>query len=462
MEKMKTLLLYVWACIGLGLDRLAYALGAVAYVSEPEFRKSVLDGVTELKDAQKEQGEEIETVKSEQQKLLENYDQLHTDTKAAFEDLTKAKNELNSMSEVVTSMRKVQTQLQREKRMAFGDPISRICADEGNRVRLNLIARHFCNRAADGKYDDAIQELTKALGEDSSPGSTMITDDLLREIYDTLPEYGAWATLARRNLGTKATKMPVKTARPVAYYVGEGAQIPDDTNKAGTTVSATVKKIGVLLNVSRELLEDSEFDVSADVLGDFMEAVAYRMDWAAFHADGTSTGTGAAVDGGFTGIFEGGTAAAAAAGNATVQDLTFEDVSKCLTTVDSAVLTRQARWWLHPFVLVRMLSIKDSNGRPIFLTATEAPAPGSVGSILGYPVSLVQAAPNANTAGSKVAVFGDPGAAVMGVRRDFEFSSSEHHRFDYDEISFKGVARHAFNIRKSSALSVLTTTAAAT
>ncbi len=223
-------------------------------------------------------------------------------------------------------------------------------------------------------------------------------------------------------------------------------------NQLPPTPRLEVEVIAVLLNVSLQLLQDSEFDVTADVLNDFIEAVNYRLDHAVFTADGDADAT----DGGMSGIFVGGTTVSAASGNTTMETLDFEDVTGCLLGVDSAVLSRPAKWWMHPFILVRMLHIKDGNGRPLFLTANEAPTPAGLGSILGYPVELVEAAPSANTAGSAVAVFGDPAAQIVGVRQDFAFEASDHHKWNAYQRSFRGILRAGTKIRRATALGVLT------
>jgi HK97 family phage major capsid protein len=217
-------------------------------------------------------------------------------------------------------------------------------------------------------------------------------------------------------------------------------------------VSLEVEAIAVLLNVSLQLLQDAEFDVAADVLADFMEAFAYRLDWSCLQADGTADAT----DGGMTGVFAGGTAVTAASGNTSVETTDFEDWTKVILGVDAGVLSRPCRWWMHPHILVRALSVKDSNGRPIFLTATEAPTPGGIGSLLGYPVTPAHAAPNTNAASAKIAVFGDPNAYVVGLRRDFEFAASDQHKWDTLQRSFRGVGRAGTKMRKASALAVMT------
>jgi HK97 family phage major capsid protein len=156
-----------------------------------------------------------------------------------------------------------------------------------------------------------------------------------------------------------------------------------------------------------------------------------------------------------TGVFEGGTLVAAAATEDTVEELDLEDFMAALLAVDPIVLNRQSKWWMHPHVLIRMLGIKDSSGRPIFQTAMEAPSPGAVGSILGYPVVLAFKAPSANVANTKVATFGDPAGHVMGIRTDFKFEASDEHKWNTYERSFRGVGRAGSKIRRALAFANL-------
>lgn len=407
----------------------------------------------------------IEAQGSKTDALIKDYDRLNGDTKKAFEDLTVLKKNANDsagrMEEFTKKLNQIDSLLRKEARLAFGNPIQRIQQDEEMRVRFNMAARLMVDSGGDmmrmirAKYPADL--VKRALGEDSSPGSTMIDDRLANEIYDTLASYGIWNTFRVQRMGTKQTKFPVKTARPVCNVIlTEGGTISDDSTKAGTSVTLEVEVLGTLLNVSLQLIQDSEFDVTADVLNDFAEATAYKIDWMCTQADGGADAT----DGGMTGVFGGGaTAAAAAAGNPTTEQTDLEDWTKCLLTVDPVVLTRGARWWIHPQHIVRALSVKDLNGRPIFLTATEAPTRGGIGSILGYPVTPTMAAPTANVATTRVAVFGDPAGQIVGIRNDFAFESSDHHTWDTYQRSFRGIARAGTKIRRALAFAALTTTA---
>jgi HK97 family phage major capsid protein len=384
--------------------------------------------------------------------LVANYDNLDAQTKSIFEDITKQKNEFTGLtgqiSNIEQSFKKLSLQLRNEQRNAFGNPVQRILADPEKKNLLNAKIR----AALGAPLNEGHQ---KALTSASGAGATYLRDGLDTDIYDTLGTYGIWSTFDVKSVSTLNNKFLVKTARPNALYFGEGVTITEDTAKAGTSVTCEAKGIKVVLSVPIELLQDSEVDLSNDILSDFLEALAYRMDWSCLQADGTAD----SADGSMTGIFAGGTASVAATGNVSVETLDFEDYTKCMLTVDEGVLSRESRWWMHPRQLIRSLSVKDSNGRPIFLTATEAPTSAGIGSLLGSPVVSSFAAPTANTTSSKIAVFGDPKGLVVGLRTGIEFAQSNEAKFEDYESTFRGVARFGCKIRKAGAFAVLTNAA---
>ncbi len=413
----------------------------------------------------------LNAVKGVQKNVEQKFDELDKATKKTIEELTIAKNNFSGLASdiqtVQATMKKLQGQLVLERRMAHGDPVQRIIQDEEKRTLFNaLVRRGIAQKIAGVRFnsdqkkalelfDQAQQRTGSPLTEGGTPGSTYINAALDRDVYDVVATYGIWNSFESRPLSTRTTVMPVKTARPVATYVAEGVGDTPDTAKAGTSVTATLATARVLLSVSEELLQDSEIDVTADVMDDFAEALAFKMDWACTQADGGADST----DGGFTGIFGGGgTAAGAAAGNVSMETLDFEDWTAVVIAA-SAIATRGLKWWMHPSILVRSLHTKDGHGRPIFLTAVEAPAAGNVGSILGYPVVTGHQCPSANTTSSKVAVLGDPRGARIGLRNGIEFKSSDQFGFDEYSIYFRGISRHAFKIKSATAFYVLTNAA---
>tara|TARA_R110000772_G_scaffold63311_1_gene141889 strand:- start:989 stop:2467 length:1479 start_codon:yes stop_codon:yes gene_type:complete len=407
-------------------------------MKEADFQAKVLGGLGQARE--------------QTQDLVKNFDNLDAKTKGIFEDLTKQKNEFDGLSNSVVKIeqgfKKLHVALNNERKAANGDPVKAILRDDEKKNLLNALIRKAL-------HAPMTEEHTKALTSASGAGATMINDELDTDIYDTLGSYGIWGTFDVKSVNTLNSKFLVKTARPLAQFFGEGVTITEDTAKAGTSVTHTAKGIKVVLSVPIELLDDAELNLADDILGDFLEAIAYRMDWACLQADGTADAT----DGSQTGIFAGGTASVAVSGNVSVETLDFEDITKTMLAVDEGVLSRESRWWMHPRQLIRMLSIKDSNGRPIFLTAVEAPTAAGIGSIVGSPVVPSYAAPSANTTSSKIAVFGDPKGLVVGLRKKFEFASSDQSKFEDYERTFRGVTRFGCKIRKAGAFAVLTNAA---
>jgi HK97 family phage major capsid protein len=393
-------------------------------------------------------------IEQEVGELTSNVDNLQKETKKAFEDLTTLKNKGGDFEALSKALQRVELQMAREKRLAFGSPVERISNDPEMRASLNAVVRHFASMSNDlgGVAKDIIK---RDAGENAGFGATLLVPQLMKEIYDSLARFGIWNTFAVRRMGTKITQMPIKTARAsAAWLTNEGQTIVEDAAKAGTTVNLQVYPIASIISISMQLLQDAEFDVTADVMDDFIESLNYVLDYTVLQGNGTVD----QYNGGQTGAFNAGTAIVAAAGHTKIAGLSFEDITAVLLGVDPVVLSRPARWWMHPFSLVQMLSIKDLNGRPIFLTAFEAPTVNALGSILGYPVTSAYAAPApiGVQANAKVALFGDPGAQVVGMREDFAFEFSDHFKWANYERSFRGVARAGTTTRKASALGVLT------
>lgn len=401
----------------------------------------------------------LSTLEDQNKTLLDNYKQLDGRFKATMDELTALKNTQADAAVIMRQMQKLQGQLALERRAAFGSAIQRISGDA-------TLRRSFVIKVIDGlklwelmssEKKDYWEGVKKDLDTANTPGSTYIANNELEsELYDALLTFGAYRTLNVRQISAKAVDIRLKTARPVALFVDEAAAIGADASKAGSKSTLTPKKIATLLSISSELIEDDVAGVVQDTLNDIMEAIAFRADHVSFNGSGVANNT----NGGFTGMFNGATAVTADATRTTIALTKYTDWLKCLTGVDPAVLQRQARWWLHPTLLAAAIGVKDDNGRPIFQTAIEAPSFGAIGTILGYPVTLVGAAPSTNAASAKVACFGDPNAYAVRIRRGIDFARSDDFAFDTDEITFRGSMRGAFALRLATAITVLTLPAA--
>lgn len=411
----------------------------------------------------------IGDVKTQMSVIEGNFATLDTDTKKLSEDFAKHVKDFDGLpsqvSDVMRGMAKIQLKVQQQHRSAFsGGAVARIAGDEEMRTAVNGIIRVAASN--NGQRSIAInddqkkgaqdfQEYHRALTTGATPGSGYVHEQLVPEIYALIAEHGIWRDFDVVPVSAKSAKLIVDSTDPEMLWVEEGTD-PGEASYSGAPITATIKKMLGWIGVSNELLQDSNVDLARYLLPKFANATARRLDWSCTAADGTADTT----DGGHTGIFFGGTAAVAAAGHVSVETLGYEDFLKAMLAVDAAALMRPCMWWMHPQMIVRALSIKDLNGRPIFLPATDAPALGAIGSILGFPVKPTYTAPNTNGVSAKIAAFGDPMGEAVCLRQDFEFAASDQVKFTEDKTIFRSRARGTTKVKQATAFGVLTTAAA--
>jgi HK97 family phage major capsid protein len=398
----------------------------------------------------------IGSITEQNQQLIKNYDQLTADTKAAMENFTALKNSNADLDAKMRSMQRLNMQLKNERGSAFGDPIKAFARDREK--ALMLIAGMAKRLDVVGLCSKSVRDMatSKDLDTGAAPGSGYIANaEIDAEIYDMLLQFGAYRGLNVRMIGAKAQEVRIKTARAAMGFVDEAAAIGADSTKAGSKTMLTPKKIGGLISVSNELAEDDVTGVAEDILRDFLESAAYVLDWISFTADGTADAT----DGGFSGMFYGGTSRTAATGNVSVATLDVDDFINTMAAAPAAVLQRGAKWFIHPTFIAKSLLIKDLNGRSIFNTAIEAPSFGAMGTILGFPVAPVGVAPSTDGVTKKIAAFGDPEGQAVRIRRDLVIERSKDWAFDTDELTFRATLRAGSLTRAATAFQILTTAA---
>lgn len=427
--------------------------GGGGALTQEQFQARTLDAIGKVREQQKTITDNIDKIDKDGKKLAEDFSN-HVKT---FEGLP------GQVIDITRTIQQMQIKIANERRSSYGSGIERIAADDELRAMVNGYARMAYLRATRSEKDlpedqkKGGEAYAKALTSAASPGSTLQTAALLTEIYSTIAEYGVWNMFDVIPVAAASNKLIVDATDPTMYFQTTENSAVTEGAITGSNVTATINKMLGWIQVSRELLEDSEIDLTGHLLRKFANATAYRLDWACLQADGGADST----DGSFTGIFGGsGTAAVAASGNVSVATLDFEDWLAAMLAVDAAVLSRPRTCWIiHPQMLVRALAIKDGNGRPIFLPSIDAPAPGAIGSILGYPVKLAHAANATDGVSKRIAVFGDTMGQAVCLRKDFEWASSDQAKFTEDSIVFRARARAAAVTKKATAFGVLTTAA---
>jgi len=443
-------------------------------LDEAEFQAKVLGAVEDQNKKFKtydEMAKELTAdLKDAPKKIVKLYEEIEklkkvaNDSQVNFEKFEKAINKFDG------AMKKI-------VRAEFGDPLERFLSDEQKRNWVNAVVRACAFPNQIEKLPKEQREVLKwaeeqriadqqrgvITGADSSLGQATVPTEWLPEIYSLLSMYGIWNTFQTiMNISARTTTIPMATARPQYYWIGsgtggtvEGAAITEGSF-TGTSVNLTIQTLAAFIGVSRELIQDSAADISAFVSSELFQSIAYGLDFAALQADATADQT----DAGYRGVFDAAALntnmkAAAAAGNVSTELTDLDDWERCRATVNARVLGKMTKWWMHPFILSKAILVRDLNGRPIFQTALEAPAPGSIGRILGSPVVIGDACPSTNTVNAKIAVFGDPEGMAVGIRQDFELATSAEFRFSQNQICYRALTRAGVQIKSATGSTVL-------
>ena len=380
------------------------------------------------------------------------------DVKKALEDLEKTKKDHYTIEERLHALTKANRALELERRASFGRPMDAITRNEEKSLRfLATVCKHV-NVPLSESVAKRMRELEiKVIGEDSSPGSNYINNELRNDIYTTLASYGVWNKFKVIRTNTKETSLPLTTARPVASWVTtEGTGPSADSTKAGSLGSLTMGELIANIPVSLRLIEDADIDIVGDLINDLGEAFAYAIDNTLFNAETTNNAT----YGGFNGIVNQAGVTTAVSGNVSVQTLDYDDFVSAYTALDAGVIQRGvAQWFMNPTLLALATLIKDSTGRPIFGTALDVPNAKTIASIIGLPVNPVAVLASTNTTSTKVAFVGDPMGAVVGIRRDLAIESSDHAGWANATRDFRGRLRAGVLVRKAGAFRALRTAA---
>jgi HK97 family phage major capsid protein len=416
--------------------------------------------------------------KTDVQKIKDDFDRSDKEVKKALEDLTKVKNDTNTtFIDLTAKMAALEKAIRKNASSSFRNPVQRALANEEFRFKMNALGRWAAAKRLSATIDPAFQKVVdesnlemKALtGIDSGLGQATVPTDTFDMIYDLLLEYGDYSTLNVTRVGARTNVLPIATARPQFYWIGSQSTLAESSTITsgaftGGDVLLIIQTLAALMYVSRELLQDATVDFAPYTIKQMIQAINQGMDTAAFIGTGNQDTTNA----GYIGIFNSALANTnmayvAAPGRTIVSKLLLDDFVYNILNVSAEVLNRKPMWWMHPQTLARVALIRDGMGRPIFQTWLEKPEPGSIGSILGYPIHPTAIAPTVDAPNATPIVFGDPEGMDVGIRVDLELATSADIGFPQNLMAYRALLRAGTKIKTLAAstslkpFSVLTT-----
>jgi HK97 family phage major capsid protein len=275
-------------------------------------------------------------------------------------------------------------------------------AMEAKEVDLSLKAwDSFMRKGQDNMAPEEVKALT--VGTAATAGN-LAPAEYVNELIKVISEISPVRSVARvRQTSNKEIEVPSKTATFAAAWTAEGGSRTETTGYTTSLNTIPTHELYALVDISGALLEDSVFDLEAEMNTEFAEQFAKAEGAAFLTGNGTNKPTGI-----LDGTTVASTTAAAAAAIAT------DDLMDLVHGLQSEY-ARNAAFMLNRTTLGEIRKLKDTAGQYIFQTGFSGQS-GLPNTILGH--AYVEAVDMADiAAGAKPVVFGDYRRGYMIVDR---------------------------------------------
>lgn len=397
------------------------------------------------------------------------FDDLDRETKRGFDDLEIARRAGNA-GEIERAVRSAFAQMEREKRMAYGNPIAKyLDANPEHYEFLDVAFRWIGGAKVDtGRLKPWIErgwlseEMFRRVflpSDAMAPFPQPVSENVLNlTLY-----FGAFRDFFVP-MPTEKTRFAKLTGVPNAYWINNtvttlnNRQITADTALAGANIDETANTLGTIIEASREVLNDGELVIVPTLLEALTQGLGKGIDYAIFQGNGADDQTNGLI----TGIFADGNipATAAGLGETEVKLMTRASFCNAVGAISAGALQRpeNCRWWIHPSFIGILLQIKDGqSGQYLLRTPSQT---GGEFELVGYPVTWAAQAPSTNGANKKIGAFGNRGAYLAAIREDVEVMSADGQKLNQNIRQIRGLIRGVCQTRDANSLTVLSTAAA--
>lgn len=247
-------------------------------------------------------------------------------------------------------------------------------------------------RTRAGEGLDPIVKNALQVGTDSE-GGYLVPDEFERTLVEALEEENIFRRLA--NVITTASgdrKIPVVASKGTASWIDEEGVIPESDDSFGQ-VSIGAYKLGTMIKVSEELLNDSVFQLEPYISREFARRIGNKEEEAFFIGDGSGKPTGilAATGGAQLGVTTAGATA-----------ITLDEVLDLFYSL-KAPYRNKSVFIMNDSTVKAIRKLKDGQGQYLWQPSIQAGTPDT---ILNRPLYTSSYVP-AIEAGAKTIAFGD-------------------------------------------------------
>jgi HK97 family phage major capsid protein len=262
-----------------------------------------------------------------------------------------------------------------------------------------------------------------AVGTDTK-GGYLVPDEFERTLVQALEEHNIMRQLARViRTSSGDLQIPVVATKGTAAWVDEAGEIPASDGSFGQ-VTLGAYKLGTMIKVSHELLNDSAFPLETFLAQDFGRRIGDLEEEAFIKGDGSKKPTG---------FLETAQVGKTTAGSAAV---TFDDVMDLYHSLKSPYRNK-AVFVANDLTVKALRKLKDSNGQYLWQPSVVAGTPDTV---LGRPVYVSGYMPQIE-AEAKIMAFGDFSYYWIADRQGRTFERLAELFAVTDQVGFKATQR---------------------
>ena len=287
-----------------------------------------------------------------------------------------------------------QTALDAELSRPVNTPIKNNPSQLGNESKTGRATDEYKQSFWNAMRNKSSFEIQNALqvGTDGE-GGYLVPDEFEATLVQALEEENIFRQLAKViTTSSGDRKIPVVATKGTSSWVDEEGQIPESDDSFGQ-VAIGAYKLGTMIKVSEELLNDSVFNLEQYIAREFARRIGSKEEEAFFIGDGTGKPTGIfnATGGANVGL----TAASSTA-------ITVDEVLDLFYALKSPY-RKNATFLMNDATIKAIRKLKDNNGQYLWQPAITAGTPDT---ILNRPIKTSAYIPIL-AAGAKAIAFGD-------------------------------------------------------
>jgi len=272
------------------------------------------------------------------------------------------------------------------------------------------------------------REILNALTEGTDgEGGYLVPDEYERTLVKALEQNNIFRSLAHVITTDSGDKLiPVVASHGSASWVAEGGSY-QESDESFTQVTLGAHKLGTMIKISEELLNDSAFDLENYMVGEFSRRIGNAEEDAFLNGNGTGKPAGIlnATGGAQVGVTTAGATA-----------ITYDEIINLYHSL-AVPYRKNAVWILNDSTIQYIRKLKDGNGQYLWQPSLVDGVPDR---ILGCPVKVSRYMPEL-AAGAKTIAFGDFSYYWIADRQGRSFKRLDELFAVTGQVGFRGSQR---------------------